>query len=62
VIYHGLRFAFSEWSAIPEEVAGRGASAVRDYAAGLSKRFGYEIGLSDIAVQRAAAPIRSRSG
>ncbi len=54
VIYHGLKFVFSAWTAIPDDVAAQGVPAVRAYGAGLNKIFGYDIGLSRLAMGRVA--------
>ena len=52
VIYRGLKFVFSAWTMIPDDVAAQGVPAVRAYAAGLEKIFGYDIGLSRSAIGR----------
>ena len=52
VIYHGLKFVFSDWTAIPSEIAEKGVPSIRAYAAGLNKIFGYDIGVSRSAVGR----------
>lgn len=52
VIYHGLKFVFSDWTAIPSEIAEQGVPSIRAYAAGLNNIFGYEIGVSRSAVGR----------
>ncbi len=55
VIYHGLKFAFSDWNTVPEEVVRRGVPAIRARAAGLRKEYGYDIGPSPFAVWQGAA-------
>jgi hypothetical protein len=60
VVHHGLRFVFSAASDIPAQVIGRGSDAVREYAAGLKAKFGYDIGLTDIAYHRAVAAYREQ--
>lgn len=50
VIYHGLKFVFSAWTAIPDDIAAQGVPAIRAYAAGLNGIFGYDIGLSRSAI------------
>jgi len=52
VIYHGLKFVFSDWTEIPPEVVGEGVPSIRAYAAGLKNIFGYDIGVSRLAVGR----------
>ncbi len=44
--YDGLRTLFADWAKLPEDVALKGAPAIRAYKAELAERFGYEIGLS----------------
>jgi hypothetical protein len=54
VIYHGLKFTYSDWNNIPQDIAGRGVQAIRVYAAGLNKKYGYAIGVSSIALGKVA--------
>ena len=60
VIYHGLRYVFSDWTEIPPEVAGKGVPSIRAYAAGLKTVFGYDIGVSRQAVGRVAQAWREQ--
>lgn len=60
VVHHGLRFVFSASSAIPAEVIGHGSAAIREYAAGLTTIFAYDIGLTDIAFHRAVNVYREQ--
>jgi len=60
VIYHGLKFVFSDWTAIPSEIAEKGVPSIRAYAAGLNKIFGYDIGVSRSAVGRVAQAWRDQ--
>jgi len=52
VIYHGLKFVFSDWTEIPSEIAGQGVPSIRAYATDLKSIFGYDIGVSRSAVGR----------
>ncbi len=52
VIYHGLKFVFSDWTEIPPDVVDKGVPSIRAYAAGLKNIFGYDIGVSRSAVGR----------
>jgi hypothetical protein len=60
VIYHGLKFVFSEWNVIPDEIAGQGVGAIRSYTSALSKKYGYDIGVSRFAVAMAARSYRDQ--
>ena len=60
VIYHGLRFVFSGWNKIPDEIAGQGVGAIRSYASALGKTFGYDAGLSRFAVATAVRSYRDQ--
>jgi len=60
VVYHGLKFVFSDWTTIPEPVAGQGVRAIRAYAAGLNGIFGYDIGISVPAVSRVVQSCRDQ--
>jgi len=60
VVYHGIRFVFSPWTEIPAEVADQGVRAVRAYAAGLENIFGYDIGVSRIAIARVVGSYRDQ--
>ena len=60
VIYNGLKFVFSEWTKIPEEIAGQGVGAVRTYASALRKKYGYDIGVSRLAIGMAARSYREQ--
>lgn len=53
VIYHGLKFVFSDWNRIPDEIAGLGVDAIRSYASVLSEEYGYDIGVSRFAIAMA---------
>jgi hypothetical protein len=61
VIYHGLKFVFSDWTLIPAEVSNRGAQAIRAYTTDLNKIFGYEIGISNSAILRVIHSFRDQS-
>jgi len=61
VIYHGLRFVFSDWNAIPGDVAEEGLAAIRVYTTGLEKTYGYDIGVSRLAIWRAAQSYRNQN-
>jgi len=61
VIYHGLKFVFSDWTAIPADVVAQGVPAIRAYAAGLNKIFGYGIGLSRFAIGRVVQSWRDQN-
>lgn len=61
VVYHGLRFVFSDWARLPDEIVGRGVDAVRSYTADLAKTYGYDIGVSRAAITLAAGLLRGRS-
>jgi predicted alpha/beta superfamily hydrolase len=60
VIYHGLRFVFSGWNKIPDEIAGQGVGAIRSYASALGKTYGYDAGLSRFAVATAVRSYRDQ--
>jgi hypothetical protein len=60
VIYHGLRFVFSDWNKIPDEIAGQGVGAIRSYVSALGKTYGYNIGLSRFAVATAVRSYRDQ--
>ncbi len=60
VVYHGLKFVFSDWNKIPDEVAGQGVGAVRSYASALGKTYGYDIGLSRFAIATAVRSYRDQ--
>jgi Putative esterase/Tetratricopeptide repeat len=60
VIYHGLRFAFSDWNKIPDEIAGQGVGAIRSYMSALGKIYGYDIGLSRFALAVAVRSYRDQ--
>jgi hypothetical protein len=60
VVYHGLKFVFSDWNKIPDELAGQGVGAVRSYASALAKTYGFEIGLSRFAVAMAVGSYREQ--
>ncbi len=60
VIYHGLKFVFSEWNTIPEKIVGGGIGAIRAYISGLSKKYGYNIGVSRFAIAMAARSHRDQ--
>ena len=60
VIYHGLKFVFSEWNRIPDEIAGQGVGAIRSYASALNKKYGYDIGVSRIAIATAVHSYRDQ--
>ena len=60
VIYHGLKFVFSEWNTVPGEIAGQGVGAVRSYTSALSKKYGYDIGVSRFAIAMAARSYRDQ--
>jgi len=60
VIYHGLKFVFSEWNTIPGEIAGQGVGAIRSYTSALSKKYGYDIGVSRIAIATAVRLYRDQ--
>jgi Putative esterase/Tetratricopeptide repeat len=60
VVYNGLKFVFSNWNAIPDEIIGRGVGAVRSYAAALSKTYGYDTGLSRFAIGTAVRSSRDQ--
>lgn len=60
VIYHGLKFVFSEWNTIPEKIVGREIGAIRAYISGLSKKYGYNIGVSRFAIAMAARSYRDQ--
>lgn len=60
VIYHGLKFVFSDWNMIPPEVAAQGVQAVRVYVTGLKKIFGFDIGISRSAVWRVVNSYREQ--
>ena len=60
VIYHGLKFVFSDWTVIPSEMAEQGVPSIRAYAAGLNNIFGYDIGVSRSAVGRVAQAWRDK--
>ena len=61
VIYHGLKFVFSDWTVIPGDVVALGVPAVRAYGAGLNKIFGYDIGISRLAMGRVANSWRDQN-
>jgi len=60
VIYHGLKFIFSNWTSVPAEIAGQGVQAIRAYATGLNKTFGYDIGISKSAMWRVVHSYRDQ--
>ncbi len=60
VIYHGLKFVFSEWNMIPVEIAEQGVGTIRVYASALSKKYGCDIGLSRIAIAMAVRSYRDQ--
>jgi hypothetical protein len=60
VVYHGLKFVFSEWNMIPDEIAGQGVGAIRSYISALSKKYGYDIGVSRFAIAMAARSYRNQ--
>ena len=60
VVYRGLKFVFSDWNKVPDELAGQGVGAVRSYASALAKTYGFEIGLSRSAVAVAAGSCREQ--
>jgi len=60
VVYHGLKFVFSDWNMIPEEVAGQGVEAIRSYASALGKKYGYKIGISRFAIGTAVRSYRDQ--
>ena len=60
VVYHGLKFVFSDWNEIPDEIAGQGVGAIRSYASALGKTYGYDAGLSRFAVATAVRSYRDQ--
>ena len=60
VVYHGLKFVFSAWNMIPGEIAGQGVEAIRSYASALSKKYGYDIGVSRFAIGTAVGSYRDQ--
>lgn len=60
VVYHGLKFVFSDWNTIPDEMAQQGVEAIRSYASALSKKYGYDIGVSPFAIGTAVRSYRDQ--
>lgn len=60
-IYSGLRALYGEWSRIPEEVSSKGVGGIREYETALNAKFGYEIGVSGVAIRLAAQSLQKRS-
>lgn len=61
VIYHGLKFIFSDWTAIPAAVADQGVQAIRAHTMSVNKLFGYDIGISNSAVWKVVHSYRDQN-
>lgn len=58
-IYSGLRALYKGWNKIPIEVANKGIDAIKDFEAGLNKKFGYPIGVSSVALRVAGQELKN---
>lgn len=61
VIFHGLRYAFSLWNNIPDEIAGQSIEEIRDYIVGLKKTYCFDIGISDQAIHKVLRKYREEN-
>ena len=60
-IYSGLRALYTAWSRIPEDVSSKGVTEIRQYEFTLNGKFGYDIGVSGVALRLAAQALQLQS-
>jgi predicted alpha/beta superfamily hydrolase len=60
-IYSGLRALFSGWSRIPEDVSSKGVEEIKKYEHALNENFGYDIGVSGVALRLAGQSLKKQS-
>ena len=60
-IYTGLRALYSDWSRIPEEVIAKGLTGIKRHEITLNEQFGYDIGVSGVALRLAAQTLQKQS-
>ena len=61
VIYHGLKYIFSEWYDIPASAIEKGISSIIDYIESLSENYKYDIGISSFAIWKAAGTFEQKN-
>jgi predicted alpha/beta superfamily hydrolase len=60
-IYSGLRALYTTWSRIPEDVISKGVTEIRQYELTLNGKFGYNIGVSGVALRLAGQSLQKQS-
>ncbi len=61
VIYHGLKYIFSEWCNIPPSITEKGVSAIIDYIKNLNENYEYVIGISSFAIWSTAMTFEQKN-
>lgn len=57
-IYSGLQALFENWSRIPDEIGNKGLEEIKKYELGVKKEFGYDIGISIMALHIAGIKLK----
>ncbi|MFC1550198.1 alpha/beta hydrolase-fold protein [Candidatus Neomarinimicrobiota bacterium] len=57
-IYSGLRTLYGDWYQIPDDIANKGLKEIKRYELMLHKKFGYDIGVSAIALRQAGNKLK----
>jgi predicted alpha/beta superfamily hydrolase len=60
-IYSGLRALYTPWSRIPKDISSKGVTEIRQYELTLNGKFGYDIGVSGVALRLAAQALQNQS-
>ena len=60
-IYSGLRALYTAWSRIPEDVSSKGVTEIKQYELALNGKFGYDIGVSGMALRLAGQSLQKQS-
>jgi predicted alpha/beta superfamily hydrolase len=60
-IYSGLRALFAGWSRVPEDVSAKGLKEIKQYELTLNEKFGYDIGVSGVALRLAGQSLQKQS-
>jgi predicted alpha/beta superfamily hydrolase len=60
-IYTGLRALYAAWSRVPEDVSSKGVTEIKQYELTLNEKFGYDIGVSGVALRLAGQSLQKQS-
>ena len=60
-VYSGLRALYAAWSRIPEDVSSKGVTEIKQYELTLNEKFGYDIGVSGVALRLAGQSLQKQS-